>query len=264
MIDEGRIMFEYERMDMAKMIHTIMTRNDTNMAGGNFSFKVVDETGRYGEVGKQYIIMTPTLMSQSYNGEVSAAQVLVVEPHTRKILAGDGQLTREINMHEAAYDAHPDIRCVLHSHAKDQLVWSTMGVPIPNLTEVTQMLKGVPALPFRHMCSEELADVVSRHLKEVGDDALTHEYLLNSHGILVTVGGKDMSGISALHTAAMLVDTMEWNAHIAMEQTKLIHDGLLDGYYSCGVKIGTLDDVFKDKKALYNTYSQAELEAVAD
>ena len=56
--------------------------------------------------------MTPTMMSEAYLGEISPAQVLVVEPRTRRIVDGVGHLTREINMHEAMYETNPAIKAV--------------------------------------------------------------------------------------------------------------------------------------------------------
>ncbi|HPJ00408.1 MAG TPA: class II aldolase/adducin family protein, partial [Enterococcus sp.] len=89
-MSDGRMMFEREREDMAKIVKLIFSRKLTNVAGGNFSFKATDKDG------KDYIIMTPTMMSEAYLGELSAAQILVVEPHTRKVVSGIGKLTREI------------------------------------------------------------------------------------------------------------------------------------------------------------------------
>ena len=63
---DGRILFEREREDMAKIVQLIFERKNTNVAGGNFSFKTTDKTG------KEYIIMTPTMMSQAYLGHLSA------------------------------------------------------------------------------------------------------------------------------------------------------------------------------------------------
>ena len=117
-MSDGRMIFERERQDMANIIKVIFQRKNTNVAGGNFSFKTTDENG------KEYIIMTPTMMSEAYLGEVSPAQVLVVEPHTRRIIDGVGSLTREINMHEAVYDANPEIKAVLHAHAPNAMFWA--------------------------------------------------------------------------------------------------------------------------------------------
>jgi L-fuculose-phosphate aldolase len=240
---DGRIIFEHEREDLAKIVNIIMVRDDTNIAGGNFSFKVRDEDG------KDYIIMTPTMMSQAYLGELSASQILVVEPHTRKIIAGEGDLTREINMHEAVYDANPDIRAVLHSHAKNSMFWATSGLNEPNVTEATQKLGAIETLSFEPNCSEPLAELVAKHIGEIGDAALMHMYLLNSHGVLITVGKKDevMDGISAIHQALAIVDTAEWNADIAFKQAVFQKLGLLEGFHSEGEIIGNLEDMINNK-----------------
>ena len=58
-MSDGRMIFERERQDMANIIKVIFQRKNTNVAGGNFSFKTTDENG------KEYIIMTPTMMSEA-------------------------------------------------------------------------------------------------------------------------------------------------------------------------------------------------------
>ncbi|MEN2253677.1 class II aldolase/adducin family protein, partial [Enterococcus lactis] len=93
-------------------------RKTTKVAGGNFSFKTTDDQG------KDYIIMTPTMMSDAYLGEISPAQVLVVEPRTRRIDDGVGHLTREINMHQAMYQTNPAITPVQHAHAPNPMFWA--------------------------------------------------------------------------------------------------------------------------------------------
>ena len=125
-MSDGRMLFERERQDMARIVRVIFERKNTNVAGGNFSFKTTDDQG------KDYIIMTPTMMSEAYLGEISPAQVLVVEPRTRRIVDGVGHLTR-INMHEAMYETNPAIKAVLHAHAPNAMFWATTGLPVPNL-----------------------------------------------------------------------------------------------------------------------------------
>ena len=243
---KGRIMFEHEREDLAKVVKIVMERDDTNIAGGNISFKVSAE-----DTGKEYIIMTPTMMSEAYLGDLAPEQILVVEPHTRKIIVGEGNLTREINMHEAVYDAIPDIKCVFHSHAKNAMFWATSGLNMPNITEATQKVGFIETLPFEPNCSEPLAELVSANIAKIGEKAIPHMYLLNSHGVLITTGGKDMDGLTALHSALAIVDTVEWNADIAFKQTLMQKLGLLDGYYSKGNKIGSLEDL-EDGTPIYN------------
>lgn len=241
-MSDGRMIFEREREDLAKIVHLIFTRKNTNVAGGNFSFKTVDEHG------KEFIIMTPTMMSEAYLGEVSAAQILVVEPHTRRIIDGVGHLTREINLHEAVYDTNPEIKAVLHAHAPNAMFWATAGLDMPNLTEATQKVGYVPVLDFEPNCSPELAALVSKYITEE-QLPIPHMLLLNSHGVLINAPGK--TGIEAIHKALQILDTTEWNADIAYKQTVFQSLGLLDGYYSKGKKVGDLEDL-KKHVAIYN------------
>lgn len=273
MLADGRMVFESEREDLAKVVQLVFDRDNTNVAGGNISFIAVDKDGDLGEKDKRYIIMTPTMMSEAYLGRLSAPQILVVDPTAGKVIDGAtgrtlgvkvdgvGDLTREINMHQAIYLANPDIKCVFHAHSKEQLFWATAGLPLPNLTEATQKVKGIEVLKFRPNCSEDLAEIVSGKIREIGDAALTHEYLLNSHGVLITTGGNDMNGMTALHKALSIDDTMEWNADIAFKQAMLQATGVMDGFYSKGIKVGTLDDL-KDGKSIYNHHTDKELEGM--
>ncbi|MBA1434113.1 class II aldolase/adducin family protein [Bombilactobacillus bombi] len=241
----GRIPFEYEREDLAKVVREVMERRDTNIVGGNISIKVQDETGN------NYYVMTPTMMSEAYLGHLTADQILVIEPHTRKVISGNGKVTREINMHEAIYDANPDIKCVFHSHADRAMFWATSGLNMPNVTEATQKLKEIKTLDWHPMCTEELAQYVADEIKKLGDKALRNGFLLNSHGTLFTSGGKDMDPLTALHKSLADVDITEYNAQVAYDQTVFQKIGILDGYYSEDTKIGTLEDV-REGKALYN------------
>ena len=67
-IPKGRIPFEFEREDLAKVVRLVMERRDTNVVGGNISIRVTDETG------KDYLVMTPTMMSEAYLGHLNADQ----------------------------------------------------------------------------------------------------------------------------------------------------------------------------------------------
>ena len=77
---KGRIPFEFEREDLAKVVKILMERRDTNIVGGNISIQVYDEEG------KEYLVMTPTMMSEAYLGHLNADQILVIDPKTRKII----------------------------------------------------------------------------------------------------------------------------------------------------------------------------------
>ncbi|WP_314061673.1 class II aldolase/adducin family protein [uncultured Vagococcus sp.] len=247
-MNDGRIVFERERQALAEVIELTYYRKNTNTAGGNFSFKT------RGPDGEDYLIMTPSMMSEAYHGKVSPSQILVVNPETCEIITGEGELTREINMHTAAYKANSDIKCVFHAHAPNAMFWATSHLNLPNLTEATQKVTQIEVLDFEPNCSPELAEIVSRKIKS--DLSLPKEYLLDSHGVLILTPGE--TGVVALHKALSILDTVEWNADIAYKQTIFQQMGLLDGYYSKGVKVGDLSDLVNRKPIWNNVVADSD------
>lgn len=224
-------LFENERKDLATVAREMFVRKNTNVAGGNISVRITaDNDLNYGAIhitkGKDYLIMTPTMMSEAWYARLQPTQILVVDLTTGQQIDGSGRLTREINLHEEAYRANAKIRCVYHSHAEESMFWATAGLDMPNVTEATKEVGPIRVLPYAPACSKELADTVYHGLKEVGDAAKEHIFLLNSHGVLIT--SED------LHHATEILETVEWNAKIAYQQSVFIKLGLLDGYQSCG------------------------------
>lgn len=215
-----KMMFEEERLDLAHTVKKMFDRKDTNVAGGNMSIKIFDKEKH------PYILITPTFMSETYYAELHPAQILVVDEETGKKVDGVGDVTREINLHEEAYKAHPGIRCVYHSHAEESMFWATSGIDMPNVTEATRELGKIEVLPFAPATSQALADIVHENLLKIGDKAMENVFLLDSHGIVITA--------TDLHIAARILETLEWNAKIAYQQTIFIKLGLLDDYHSCG------------------------------
>jgi L-fuculose-phosphate aldolase len=228
-----KFIFEDERRDMAMVAKKFFDRSRTNVAGGNISEKIVPEKSfDYGDIhiekNHPYIIITPTMMSEAWFGNLEAAQILVVDLETGKKLDGSGRLTREINMHEEAYKVNPKISVVYHSHAPKSMFWGTSGLDEPNITEITKVqlkLGKIKCLPYREACTKSLADLVSQELKD-RKDQVDNILLLNSHGVLITSND--------LHRAAMILETTEWNAEIAYKQAVFQKLGLLNGYKSCG------------------------------
>lgn len=238
---KGLIMFEEERRALANAVAMTFKRKNTNSAGGNFSFLTEDKNKRV------FVIMTPSMMSEAYHGNISPSQVLVVDFETQEVVAGEGSLTREFNMHMACYNTNKEIKCVFHAHAPNATFWATSGLPMPNLTEATQKVKEIKVLDFAPNTTVELAEIVKSELEK--DNVLPKEWLLDSHGVLVLTPGSD--GIEALNKALQIVDIVEWNAEVAYKQTVFQHMGILDGYYSKGQKIATIEDL-KNKQSIWN------------
>lgn len=226
--------FEPERRDLAMVCREMFNRKNTNVAGGNISVKItaskdIDFGVVHIKKNHDYIIMTPTMMSESWYGKLDGSQILVVDLENGKQIDGVGRLTREINMHIEAYKANPGITCVYHSHAEESMFWATIGQDMPNVTEITSdtmSLKKIKCLPYRPACSKELADLVHENLVTISDEALENIFLLNSHGVLITC--------TDLHAATRILETVEWNAKIAYQETVFKSLGLLKNYKSCG------------------------------
>lgn len=190
------MLYSEERKRLSNLVKKMFDRYETNTAGGNVSVRINDE----------HIIMTPTRMSQEYHCEISPYQILVVDMN-ENIIEGDGGITREINMHMAAYRHNREIGCVLHAHALNSMVFATVGMEMPNLTESTQKLGEISCLEYAPATSQELADKVKKHLESEREDAVTNAILLNKHGVLIT--DKDLTH------AYDILGRLEYNAYIA-------------------------------------------------
>lgn len=200
------MLYRKEREDLCKVVKTMFDRFETNAAGGNVSVRMNDK----------HIIMTPTLMSQEKFCDLKPYEILVVDMNERKV-EGEGNITREINMHMACYRERSDIGCVLHAHPKESLVFATVGMNMPNLSEATQKLGEVPVLPFAPATSVELAGIVRNHVVGFGESkSLPQAMLLNKHGILVLD--------KTLHKAYDMLERIEYNAYIAVKA--LLFDAL--------------------------------------
>ncbi|MEO1772181.1 class II aldolase/adducin family protein [Candidatus Enterococcus ferrettii] len=199
------MLYQQERAHLAKITRNVYERYGTNAAGGNISVRLNED----------HVIMTPTLMSQNHLCDLSPYQILVVDM-AENIIEGDGRLTREINMHMACYRTNRKIGCVLHGHARESMVFASMGLPMPNLTEATQKFGEIPCLPFAPACSPELAEIVTKHVESLADDVLSKVMLLNKHGVLVLE--------DSLNKANDMLERLEYNAYIAYKA--MIYDKL--------------------------------------
>lgn len=199
------MLYQKEREQLADIVKKMFDRYETNTAGGNVSARVSDE----------HIIMSPTLMSQKYHCDISPYQVLVVDMD-ENIVEGDGKITREINMHMVCYQHNRKIGAVVHGHALHSMVFATIGMDMPNLTEATQKFGEIKCLDFAPATSPELANNVKVYLEEKGPDAVLNTILLNKHGVLVTD--------ETLEKAYDNLGRLEYNAYIA--EKALIFDKL--------------------------------------
>lgn len=205
------MLYPHERAHLAKMVKHIYDRYGTNAAGGNVSVRLNDE----------HVIMTPTLMSQNHLCDLSPYQILVVDMD-ENIIEGDGRLTRETNMHMACYKTNRKIGCVLHGHARESMVFATMGIDMPNLTEATQKFGKIPCLKFAPACSLDLAEIVRQHVESLGDDVLSKVMLLPKHGVVVLD--------ETINKANDMLERLEYNAYFAYKAMVFEKLGIIDSH----------------------------------
>ncbi|OIJ11191.1 hypothetical protein BKP37_16180 [Anaerobacillus alkalilacustris] len=188
------MMYLDERKDLCEVTQMMFDRFNTNAAGGNISVRVSDE----------HFIMTPTLMSQAKFCRLNPEDILVIDKDAN-ILEGNGKVTREVNMHLAAFETMPDAGAVVHAHPKESMVFASLGLPLPNLCEATQKLGEVKTLDFAPATSPELAYIVRTYLEtRVGDMPVAT--LLNQHGIVVID--------KTLRKAYDMLERIEYNAYV--------------------------------------------------
>lgn len=186
-----------ERKELCEVTKMMFDRYITNAAGGNISVKVSDE----------HFIMTPTLMSQEKYCRLKPEEIIVINRYG-DVLEGEGKVTREFNMHIAAFDACPDAGAVLHAHAKESMVFASLGLELPHLTEASRKLGEIKTLPFAPATSPELARNVSNYLTS-RTDALPIATLLREHGVLVVD--------KTLKKGYDILERIEYNAYVNVQ-----------------------------------------------
>ncbi|MEW9122976.1 MAG: class II aldolase/adducin family protein [Thermotaleaceae bacterium] len=192
--------FEKERKEMCQVARIMFDRNLTNAAGGNISLRIDDD----------YILMTPTLMSQEKFCRLEPEEILILDYEMNKI-EGEGGITREANMHLGVLKALPLANAVIHAHPRDAMVFACLGLSIPLIYEATEKLGEIITLPYGKACSIELANIAVAYFEKRKDELSSHGLaaLLRRHGILVI----DRS----LKKAYDILERIETNAYVSLQ-----------------------------------------------
>lgn len=179
-IDEVRVAV----LDTAKQIHA---RGLVAGTAGNVS-------GRVGE----RVVVTPS----SVGYESMTDGDLVVVDLDGEVLEGDRSPTSESALHLECYRTMPEVRGVVHCHAKYSSMFAVAHRPIPaGIDEFVIYIGGdVPCAPYRQSGTDELATELAALLRD------RSAALMANHG-MVCVGG---SVQDALHTTLVV----EHNAQI--------------------------------------------------
>lgn len=199
------------RRKIAETGRMVFERHLTDAAGGNISVRVDDST----------VCITPRYSGSRRHWQLQTNQVLISDMHGNK-LEGDGDVSRESKVHYRIYQEFPDARAVLHSHARNVMVFVASGQPIEPVLEATLKFDTIPVTKFAPAHSEKLADAIVEGLR--GKDEYIRKYatavMAPWHGLFVV--GKD------LDAAFDLTERIDTNAYCILMSRLLPEGGPLD------------------------------------
>jgi len=199
------------RRKIAETGRMVFERHLTDAAGGNISVRVDDDT----------VCITPRYSGSRRHWQLQPDQVLVSDMLGNK-LDGDGDVSRESKVHYHIYQEFPDAKAVLHSHARNVMVFVASGQPIEPVLEATLKFDTIPVTRFAPAHSEKLADSIVEALR--GKDEAIRKYatavMAPWHGLFVV--GKD------LDAAFDLTERIDTNAYCILMSRLLPEAGPMD------------------------------------
>jgi ribose 5-phosphate isomerase B len=207
----GPDLISQTRIKIADTGKRVFERHLTDAAGGNISVRVGDR-----------VCITPRYSGSKRHWQLKPNQVLVSDLEGNQ-LDGDGEISREGKVHFRLYQAFPDATAVLHSHARNVMVFVASGQPIEPIFEATLKFGTIPVAPrFAPAHSEKLADVIVEAV--TGKDEAIRKYatavIAPWHGLFVV--GKD------LEAAFDLTERIDTNAYCILMSRLLPEGGPLD------------------------------------
>jgi L-fuculose-phosphate aldolase len=198
------------RRKIAETGRLVFERHLTDAAGGNISVRVGDS-----------VCITPRYSGSKRHWQLHPDQVLVSDLSGNK-LDGDGDVSRESKVHYRLYQEFPDATAVLHSHARNVMVFVASGQPIEPVLEATLKFDTIPVTRFAPAHSEKLADAIVDAVR--GKEEYIRKYatavIAPWHGLFVI--GKD------LDAAFDLTERIDTNAYCILMSRFLPEGGPID------------------------------------
>jgi L-fuculose-phosphate aldolase len=192
-------MYEELREELCVTAKLIFDRRLTNAVGGNYAVRPADG----------HVLITPAFMSERKHSALEPNDILLID-YDRNIIDGEGELTREVNMHLALLTKYAGIGATLHAHPFHCMPFVAAGKPIPSMTEATEDRGDVGCIPFARAYTPELAAAVTRYFEERKElaESVPLGVILPRHGVLVS--GKD------IYSALSMLELIETDAYCAI------------------------------------------------
>lgn len=164
---------------LARIAKMAFDRRLTDAAGGNFSVRAGDRA-----------LVTPRYAGSRYQWDLSVEQIGEVD-FDGNLLAGAGEISREIAVHLAAYRHFPEIGAVIHAHPQHVQSFVYAGRTIPPTNEYTDKfgeIGYISAEAVSHTADygEAVAAAIAPHREVLAKHPLP--LLLPWHGIVVVAG----------------------------------------------------------------------------
>ncbi|HJR80305.1 MAG TPA: ribose 5-phosphate isomerase B [Anaerolineales bacterium] len=194
------------RMKIVETGRLVFERHLTDAAGGNISIRVGD-----------LVCITSRYSGSRRHWQLRLDQVLVSDLAGNK-LDGDGEISRESKVHYKLYQEFPDAKCVLHSHARNVMVFVAAGQPIEPVLEATLKFGTIPVTQFAPSHSENLAEEIVHQMRGKEEDIRKYAtgVIAPWHGLFVA--GKDIDA------AFDLTERIDTNAYCIL-MSRLLSGG---------------------------------------
>jgi ribose 5-phosphate isomerase B len=198
------------RKKIAETGRLVFERHLTDAAGGNISVRVDNS-----------VCITPRYSGSKRHWQLGPNDVLVSDMLGNK-MDGNGDISRESKVHYRIYQEFPDANAVLHSHARNVMVFVASGQPIEPVLESTLKFDTIPVTKFAPAHSEKLADAIIEEVR--GKEEYIRRYatavIAPWHGLFVI--GKD------LDAAFDLTERIDTNAYCILMSRLLPEGGPMD------------------------------------
>jgi len=194
---------EDPRDHMVRLCKLAYDRKLLDSAGGNV-------TTRHGD----RIFMTRSYAGGRHQWSLRPEDILVLDLDG-KILAGEGEFSREGAVHMACFRELPGVGCVWHAHSLNVMPFVSAGIPIPPMSEQTDKFGPIGFCEWAATHTPELAVNVVDALRPDAGKILKHPIatLIPRHGIFLA--GAD------LNVTYDALERIDRNAYIALMAGRL-------------------------------------------
>lgn len=161
------------RRKIAKFGLMLYEKGLTDVAGGNLSMRVGNK-----------VCITPSYAGQKKQWQIDPEDVLVCD-FNRNILIGNGQVSREANVHFSLLAEFAEYgHAVIHAHPRHVLVFAAAEKALPPMLEANRKFGVTPVIKFAPAHSPILAEHVAAAMRG-------REPLIKSHAAAVIALGTD-------------------------------------------------------------------------